>query len=1152
MRPAPLKLMSRPIWSEETDVSPLQSRPAACPGTAPSRIARCAMSLLATAGLLSGQSSDALKHSIAPPPSGVQSSALFGTEVAMTGTYVVIGVPADDTAGSGSGLVKVFDASTGALLHVLNNPRPNIGASFGSSVAISGSRVVVGARGSDSAGSVDSGTAYLFNLATATPTVPVAEFTYPSPAPGDDFGAAVTIDGLNIAIAATDKNVGGQTDTGAVYLYSLTSATPTVPVMTFNNPSPDAYDRYGNAVALSSDILVIGCQNDDLGQTSSGIAYVYDLAGATPTNPVHTLQNPSPAAYDYFGSSVAVAAGNRIAVGAEGDDTAANEGGSVYVFELSSATPTIPVHAISGSTAGASFGADVDLWGQKLLIGFPGSNQGEIDSGSAHLYDLGSGSPTTPSITFHNPDPAYQDKFGTAVAIADTRVAIGVPYDDTGAGDAGAAYLYDTTSGTPSTPAATIYHASPANGDSFGSSVGNSGSRVVVGAPLEDTSAQNSGGVHVYNLATATPTTPVLSVANPNPSISDKFGEAVAISGLRFVASAPLDDIGATDAGRAYVFNLASPTPSTPDLTLNNPSPEANDQFGNAIAFSGNRIVVGEQLDNTGATDAGKVHVYDTTSGTPTLPIHTLTNPNPAEYDRFGAAVSISGTRVVVGAPSDDSAGPTDSGRVFVYDLSGSTPTVPVLTLAKPGAASRDRFGDAVAVSGTRIAVGAPGDDSGGADAGVVYVFDTAGSTPSQPVAIIPNPNSAAANQFFGSELSLSGSILTVGTPEESLDAGSVFVFDVSRATPTVPILTLRKDVPVNNDRFGAAVSVDGTAIAVGISGDDRAVADKGYVQTYGSPTTSTGVPTLAAPVSGAAFGSSVQVNYTLPEAALPGTAKLVFRSGATSRVLTLASSREASGNHAFAFDAANPTSGGNIVGSSAIPDGTYDVALSYQDALGSVAASSNVASGVVISSVLPQVSPPAGGFTPLAVVAGTNLADYRPQAVVYNGSGVVSFTQSPAPGTVTTVGAIPVTLTVTGASGPPSVAAFTVNAVSAANDTDGDGMNDAAEVRLSSFGFNWQVNQTAAVNTFYNNANQAGLYTTSQIQALNVDVPLLTRDPGTGIFKLTLGVRKSTDLETFVPFPMSDPQTIINPQGKLDFYFTSPDDAAFFRVEAE
>ncbi len=1070
----------------------------------------------------------------------------------MTGTYVVVGVSSDSTAGSGSGLVKVFDAASGVLLHVLNNPRPGASAGFGSSVAISGSRVVVGAPDSDSAGSADSGAAYVFNLATATPTVPVAEFTYPSPAPGDDFGAAVSIDGLTIAVAATGKNVSGQTAAGAVYLYSLGSATPTVPVMTLTNPSPDADDRYGNAVALSSNILVIGCGNEETSESAVGIAYVHDLAGVTPTSPVHTLQNPTPGRQDNFGSSVAIAAGNRIAVGASGDSTAATLGGSVYIFELSSPTPTAPVHTISGSIAGASFGGQLDLWGQKLMIGFPTSDNAADRAGSAYLYDLGGGSPTVPVMTFHNPDPAILDRFGTAVAIADTRVVIGTPYDDANAIDGGIAYLYDTSSGTPTTPLATIYHASPAAGDNFGFSIGTSGSRVVVGAPSEDTSASNSGGVHVYNLSTATPTTPVLSVANPNPTSNDRFGEAVSISGLRFVASAPWDDIGAADAGRAYVFNLASPTPSTPDLTLNNPSPEANDQFGNAVAFSGNRIVVGEQSDNTGATDAGKVHVYDTTSGTPTFPIYTLTNPNPAQGDRFGAGVAISGSRVVVGAPFDDSAGPADSGNVFVYDLSGTTPAVPVLTLAKPGAAAGDRFGEAVAVSGTRIAVGATRDDSGGSDTGVVYVFDTAGSSPSQPVAIIPNPNSSPAYQYFGSELALSGGILTVGIPSETLSFGSVFVFDVSRATPTVPILNLRKDVQVSGDSFGAAVAVDGTSIAVGISGDDRLVADKGYVQIYGSPTTSTAVPTLGSPVSGAAFGSSVQVNYTLPEAALPGTVKLVFRSGATSHLLTLASSREAAGNHAFSFDAANPTSGGSIVAGSAIPDGTYNVALSYQDALGSVAATSNVASAVVISSALPQVSPPPGGFTPLAVVAGTNLADYRPQAVVYNGSGVVSFTQSPAPGTVSAVGSIPVTLTVAGASGPPSVAQFTVNAVSPANDTDGDGMNDAAEVRLSSFGFNWQLAQPAAVTTFYGNANQAGLYTTSQVQALHVDVPLLTRDPLTGIFKLTLGIQKATDLQTFVPFPMTDPQTFINPQGKLDFYFTSPDNAAFFRVETD
>jgi hypothetical protein len=116
--------------------------------------------------------------------------------------------------------------------------------------------------------------------------------------------------------------------------------------------------------------------------------------------------------------------------------------------------------------------------------------------------------------------------------------------------------------------------------------------------------------------------------------------------------------------------------------------------------------------------------------------------------------------------------------------------------------------------------------------------------------------------------------------------------------------------------------------------------------------------------------------------------------------------------------------------------------------------------------------------------------------------------------------------------------------------DTDGDGMSDAAELLLAPLGFNWQVSQPALVNTYYSNANAAGLYTLSQVQAL----PLLTKDPSSGQFKLTIGVQKATDLGLpFADFPMNGPgtSTLIDGQGKLEFQFTVPDNAAFFRLES-
>jgi hypothetical protein len=192
---------------------------------------------------------------------------------------------------------------------------------------------------------------------------------------------------------------------------------------------------------------------------------------------------------------------------------------------------------------------------------------------------------------------------------------------------------------------------------------------MVVGARLDDTGAQNAGSAYVYDLASGTPTVPVATLNNPAPAAGDEFGWSVAISGMRVVVGAILDDTGATDAGSAYVYDLSSATPTVPVATLNNPGPAAFDVFGWSVAISGTRVVVGARDDNTGAGIAGSAYVYDLSSGTPTVPVATLNNPSPAAGDQFGFSVAISGTRVVVGANGDDT-GASNAGSAYVYALS--------------------------------------------------------------------------------------------------------------------------------------------------------------------------------------------------------------------------------------------------------------------------------------------------------------------------------------------------------------------------------------------------------------------------------------------------------------------------------------------------
>jgi len=118
-------------------------------------------------------------------------------------------------------------------------------------------------------------------------------------------------------------------------------------------------------------------------------------------------------------------------------------------------------------------------------------------------------------------------------------------------------------------------------------------------------------------------------------------------------------------------------------------------------------------------------------------------------------------------------------------------------------------------------------------------------------------------------------------------------------------------------------------------------------------------------------------------------------------------------------------------------------------------------------------------------------------------------------------------------------------------SDTDGDGLNDLAEEQLAALGFNWQSNNTALVNTLFSNAATAGLFTQQQLQGLAINSPLLSKDSGSGLFKLTIGIQKSTNLINFVPFPMTAPQTSINATGQVEFQFASSNGAAFYRLEA-
>ncbi len=1026
-------------------------------------------------GVASAQIPNTLRHSLFAPETLPQKFERQGFCVAMDGNLAVIGVPfhdLDDVTGFDCGAVKIHDATTGNLLYMLENPDGAPFGYFGHSVAISGATVVVGS-GSPAGGFAYAGRVHVYNLASSNPTVPVLSLDNPDPAAYDLFGHSVAVDGDRLVVGAWLDDA-GEINSGSAYVYDLSSATPGVPVETLVNPSPGEDDNFGVAVAISGAKVVVAAYHDDTGAQNAGRVYVYDLQSSSPTEPTMAFGRPQPGVNDGFGNAVAIS-GTTVAVGAETADTGASNAGSAMVFDLLSATPTEPVVILQNPNpqVNAYFGDSISISGSLVVVGEYRNGAPAANGGACHVFDLTGITPGTVSRTLRKPVPVAADYFGNSVSISGTRILVGASQEDMGDNEAGGSYIFELTSGNPATPVAILSSPMANSIDRFGSAVAISGDILVIGSPGSDFRATGAGLVKVHDLASSKPTTPYFTLENPSPSAGDSFGGAVAVFGMLVAVGAAGDDAGAIDAGSAFIFDLASSNPTVPALTLPNPGPAAGDGFGGAVAISGTILVVGAADDDQGAGNAGRAYVYDLSGSTPGVPVAVLDNPSPAIDDCFGGAVAVSGSHISVGAADDDSTSP-NAGTVYVYGVSGQ----PVLTLENPVPHNGDGFGVALALSGSRLVVGASRDDAGAANAGSAYVYELSSGTPAVPF-IVLNAPVPAAEDHFGNSVAVSGSrvVVAASLADGPLDSGRVYSFNLASGTPGIPSASLFKPSSrAAGDLFGASVGVDGAIIVIGTPSDNKTSPDKGAAYVFGP---------------------------AAPEIAVEGPSGNELIQGDTV---------------GFGAVAMGPGGGGTL-SVSILNTGITGLQVSQISVVGGNAAEFSVGMTGVSSTVQ------AGDDTTFTVTLNPTSPGIRATTL-----RIVS----------TDTDENPFEIQLTGQS------------LSVDNDSDGDGLNDVAELRMAALGFDWQVPDPALVQTFQATASGAGYFGPEQVQSLRIAPPEISRNPASGMVKLTLFLEKASAPSIYEPFPMSAPQTSINFQGELEFLFSVPDDAAFFRLETE
>lgn len=1018
-----------------------------------------------------------LVQSLHSPATARQAGTQLGYAVAIDGDRAVFGSPFDNIGGEESGIVAIHSSSSGALLEQLVNPRPENGSHFGWSLAISGSLLAVGVP-QDDTGANDAGIVCVYDLASSTPEVPLHILENPFPAVNDNFGWSVALSGTRVIVGAP-RGDSGTGDAGCAYIYDLASPTPAVPVVQLNNPDPAGLN-FGYAVAASATRLVVGAPQD-AGPGDTGRAHVYDLTASSPAPPLLSLSDTTPLTNEGFGRAVAIA-GETVVVASPLDDTGAENSGIARVYDLGSPTPETPVQTLLNPAPAANdnFGFSLAVSGTRIAVGNHLDDLGGSDSGRVYLFDLASGTPAVPVLSIDNPGPQSNDQFGHSVALSGTRLATAAHGDNSGVSDAGTAYLFELASGTPGTPVHVINTPSPPSEEEFGNAVAIEGSVVVAGCYHDDKgNNSNSGSAFIYDLSSGTPDLPVLSLENPGPATNDYFGGAVAIAGDTVAIAAYQDDTGATNAGTVYLYHRTSPTPTVPVLTIPNPAPQSQDQFGNAIAISGNLLVVGAAKNDNGAVaDTGSAYVFNLTGSNPAVPVAILDNPAPTAGDQFGVSVAISGTRVAVGAPGNDVNSADNAGSVYVYDISSGTPSVPVAVIDNPAPAADDAFGHSVGISGLRVISGAPYSDLGARDGGRAYVFDLASSTPTLPAMILNNPD-PNPEDYHGIAVAISGTRVVIGASDAdfgALDSGRAYVHELASSTATLPAATLDCLDHRAGDAFGYVVAIDGTNVVVAAPLADGNTFDRGAVHIFDPDPPLARLQVEQPPGTGLLSGAASVHFGDSPLGVTTTTQDIIVRNVGTDTLV--------------------------VTGISLVTGHMADFSLTEV--------------GLPLTLEVDEVAHVPVAFGPLD--SGTRVAILRitSNAILQN----------------------PFEVTLTG------------QGLSAASDTDGDGLNDVAELSLAAMGFNWQVADEELLAVLRAGGNATGLYTGSQLEAMNPGTPLLPRDPASGDFKLTVAARKSVDLMNFVLHPMSPPKVLINNQGALEFRFPAPEPKAFFRWE--
>jgi len=354
--------------------------------------------------------------------------------------------------------------------------------------------------------------------------------------------SALCLSGDRIAVGQPDTAVNGLLNAGLVRWHHADTGKL---LRTFVSPTPTDSQRFGAAVAVASDRLLIGAPGTNQ-------VFVFSTRNGAL---LATLSNAS----ERFGETIVTTAGFAL-IGAPGHDFGR---GAVYAVDLHAEAAPVLMFAADGAIDD-ELGSAIAVSGGLLLAGSPGD---EADTGSAYLFDWTTGTEISKLIAT---DGAPSHRYGVSVALRGNRAFVGAPGAQL---EQGAVYEVEA----PSSLELRLY-TSPTGStkDAFGTSLSLWGGLLAVGAP--GAGSQGQGQVSFFNVHDGTARGTLERSDIPGPCAT---GTLVALNRERLAVYSPFPAVG--EVNLSVYRGLVGPLGGRIEASQNYPLQTANSRVGAPI-----------------------------------------------------------------------------------------------------------------------------------------------------------------------------------------------------------------------------------------------------------------------------------------------------------------------------------------------------------------------------------------------------------------------------------------------------------------------------------------------------------------------------------------------------------------------------------------